>query len=85
MKCDKCRNTCLRPEPVGYACPICGNFMFDDHNTLAECWTQFKINAQYCQLDGWVNKDLPISKTWALIEETKPPWPELFREYCGCA
>lgn len=85
MRCDKCGNGCLTPYPTGYECLICGNFIFDEQNSMQQCWTQFKINAQFAQLDGWSEKELPISKTWALIEEPMPPWPGLFREFCGCA
>lgn len=74
----------MSPEPTGYGCLICGNFVFDDRNSVQECWLQFKINSQYAQLDGWIDKDLPISKTWALIEEPVAPWPRLFMEFSGC-
>jgi len=79
--CERCKNRVFKTEPTGWGCVICGNFLFKDGCTIEELWRQFRINGQYCELDSWSRPELPIMKSWALIEELEPLCPQLFREY----
>ena len=84
QKCDRCGSHALSDTGTGLSCIICGNFIFAEYTNTDDAWVQYRINGQFVSFnEGWPNKEYPVVKSWAIVEEVRPVRRGRFREYAG--